>query len=111
MRISSLVRPSLKVHRLGRTDADQNSQDFHTRGSQRHRGIEAVATLFYCWKMEAGRIRNRLKEVGILCIVVRPGNCRVLSNRQGWNRLWESEIGVKIRVMRAAPVPSPPTCI
>src|SRR5207249_5841990 len=59
----------------------------------RHRRVEAVATLFDSRKMKSGGIRDRLKEVGIIQIIIGSGNCRMLPNRQSGNRLRE---GVKI---------------
>src|SRR5206468_11418546 len=70
---------------------------------------EAVATLFDSRKMKSGGIRDRLKEVGIIQIIIGSGNCRMLPNRQSGNRLREgvTEIGV----LGAAAVPSPPTSV
>ena len=73
----------------------------------RIRRVEAVATLFNGRKMKSGGIRDRLKEVGIVQIIIGSGNCRMLPNRQSGDRLREgvTEIGV----LGAAAVPSPPT--
>ena len=70
--------PSLKVHRLSRADADQDSQDFHTGGSLRHRGIKAVTTLFDGREMESRRVGDCLKELRMVHVIVRPGNGRML---------------------------------
>ena len=59
-RITRHVRPGLKVHGLGRTDADQDSQHFHIGGPLRQRWIKAVATLFNGWEVESRSIRDRL---------------------------------------------------
>src|ERR1019366_10198988 len=40
---------------------------------------------------------------------VGPGNCCMLPSRQSWDRLRELEIRIKVRVMGAAAVASPPT--
>src|SRR5207253_1883072 len=100
-------RPGLKVHCLRGADADQDSKDFHVSCPLRHRRVEAVATLFDSRKMKSGGIRDRLKEVGIIQIIIGSGNCRMLPNRQSGDRLREgvTEIGV----LGAAAVPSPPT--
>ena len=50
------------MHGLGRADADQNPQDFDTRGPLRHRRIEAVTTLFYGREMESRGVGYRLQE-------------------------------------------------
>jgi hypothetical protein len=59
-RITRYIRPGLEVHGLGRSDADQDAQDFRASRPQCQRGVEAVATLFNSWKMESRRIRDRL---------------------------------------------------
>src|SRR3979490_2877251 len=64
--IAGLVRPGLKVHRLGGPDADQNSQHLHTGRSLRHRGIKAAAALFDGWEVKGCSICNSLKEVRVL---------------------------------------------
>jgi hypothetical protein len=79
-RIARLVRPCLEVHCLSRADADQDSQDLHTAGPLRHRWIKAVTTLLDGGKMECCGVGNRLKELGMVYIVVSPGNGRVLSS-------------------------------
>ncbi len=106
-RITRLIRPGLKVHCLRGADADQDSQDLHVSGPLRHRGIEAVATLFDRWKMESRRVGNRLKEVRVLQVIIGSGNCRMLPNRQSGDRLREGV--TQIGVLGAAAVPSPPT--
>src|SRR5258708_20448094 len=79
--ITCLVRPRLKVHRLNGANADQDSQNFQMSGPQCHRGIEAVATLIDGRELENCGIRDRLKEFRILCVVISPGNRRILPNR------------------------------
>ena len=59
-RITRLVRPGLEMHGLGRAYADQDSHDFLMGRPLCQRGVQAVATLFNGWKVEARRIRDRL---------------------------------------------------
>src|SRR5437016_11406360 len=99
------------MHRLRRTDAYQDAQDFPTRCSLRHRRIKAVATLFDGGEMEGRRIRDRLQESGIGCVGIGSRNCRVLPNEQTWDYLREGVVWIKIRVMAVVAVASPPTGI
>src|SRR5439155_6296452 len=108
-RIAGFVRPGLKVHCLGRADADQDAQDFDAAGPLRHRWIETVPTLFDGRKVESRGVGHRLNEVRVAQISIGPGNCRMLSNRQSWDGLRKDEVWIKVRVMVAAAVPSPPT--
>src|SRR5207248_8817543 len=71
--------------------------------------IKAVATLFDGRKVEGRGVRHRLNEVRVAQISIGPGNCRMLSNRQSWDGLRKDEVWIKVRVMGAAAVPSPPT--
>ena len=59
-RVASLIRPSLKMHGLGGTDADQDAQDFRMCRPLRQRGIQAGPTLFNGRKVETCRVRDRL---------------------------------------------------
>src|SRR5713101_8354422 len=59
-RISCFVAPGLKVHCLGRANADQDSQHFDTGDPLRQRGIAAVATLFDSRHVESRRVGNCL---------------------------------------------------
>ena len=59
--------------------------------------------------MEPCRVRDHLKEIRVACVSIGPGNGRVLSVGQIWNRLWKDESGIKIRILRAAAVAGPPT--
>ena len=97
------------MHGFSGTNADQDSQHFHASGSLCHCGIEAVAALFDRRKMESGGIRDRLQEIGVCCVSVGPGNCRMLPRKQSWDGLRELEIGIEVRVVGAAAIPSPPT--
>src|SRR5437868_15297165 len=97
------------MHCLCWAYADQDSQHLHTGGPLRHGRVKAVASLFDRGKVESRSIRDRLKEIGILCIFIGSGNCRMLPVRQGWYGLRELEIGIQVRVMGAAAVASPPT--
>src|SRR5439155_4685143 len=108
-RIARLVRPRLKVHGLSGADADQDSQDFRMSGPLRHRGIEAVTTLFDRRKVKRRSIGDRLKEIRIRCVSIRPGNCRMLPNGQSRDRRWEGEVRIQVRIMVATSVASPPT--
>src|SRR5258708_22035580 len=73
-RVARFVRPGLKVHGLGGTNADQDSQDLMMCCALRHCGIEAGAALFAGREMEARGIRHDLQEVGIAGVSVGPGN-------------------------------------
>src|SRR5437879_13685915 len=107
--IPCVIGRGLKVQWVLGADADQDSQDLNVSGPLRHRGIDAVATLFDRWKMESRRVGNRLKEVRVLQVIIGSGNCRMLPNRQSGDRLREgvTEIGI----LGAAAVPSPPTSV
>ncbi len=99
------------MHGLGRANADQDSQHFHTGGPLRHRWIEAVTALLDSRKVERRRVGDRLKEVGVFGVLVIPWNGRVLPRVQARDCLRKHEIGIKVRIVRATAVPSPPTCI
>src|SRR2546428_7543716 len=61
--------------------------------------------------MKSRCVGDGLKEVGIASVSVGPWNCRVLSFIQIRDGLWEREIRIKVRVVRAAAIASPPTGI
>src|ERR1700719_3769472 len=89
IRIAGLVLPSLKVHRLGGTDAEDDAQNFWVLYPLSKRRVEAGATLLNKAKMEARREGNRVDQVSVACVSISSGNCRMLPNIQGRN--WLSE--------------------
>src|ERR1044071_1225809 len=113
--IACLILPGLKVHRLRRADAQQNSQHFLMRDALRQRGIKAGSPLFDHRKVKAGGIGDRLEmrrwlfgsRTGQITIV--SWNRRKLPLHQSRNSLRESI--PEIRVLRAASVARPPTGI
>ena len=71
-----LIGPGLKMHCFRRTDANQDTQHFHTGSSLCQRWVESDATLFDGGK--SGRVRDDLKKTWIFCVIVGPGDCCVL---------------------------------
>ena len=63
-RIARLVRPGLKVHGLGGTNADQDSQDFDMGCPLRHRGVKARPALFDGREMKSRRVGDCLDVPG-----------------------------------------------
>ena len=109
-RIACLVRPGLKVHGLSGTDADQDSQDFRLGCPLRHRGVKAVAPLFDRRKMESRRVGDRLEVVRGAKVGIASGDCRKTPRaKQIGDCLGKRERWIKIRIVGAAAVPSPPT--
>src|SRR5262249_23333045 len=109
--ITSLIRPSLKVHCFGRADADQDTQDLHVVGPLRQRGVEAVTTLFNGWKVEPCRIGHCLNEVFALQIGVCSRNCRMLPNEEAWDGLRKDEAWIQVRIVTVIAVARPPAGI
>ena len=109
--VARLVRPGLEVHGLGRSNADQNSQDLNAGSPLGHRRIETVASLLDCRKVKACRVCNRLQEVRVLGVVIGSRDRGMLPNCQAWDHLREGEGRIKIRIIGTAPVTSPPTRI
>ena len=110
-RITGLVRPGLKMHGLGGTDADQDSQHFDTAGPLRHRRVEAVATLLDGRKVESRRVGDCLDVVGRGQVGIGPGDCRELPAVQARDGLWKLKPWIKVGILGAAAVASPPTGI
>src|SRR5438105_9945052 len=108
-RIAGLIMPGLEMHCLSGTDADQNPQDLHTRCSLCHGGVKAISTLFDRRKVECRRVGNCLDVFRRVQIGIRSGDCRKLPIMQVRDCLGKHEIGIKIGVIGAAAVPSPPT--
>jgi hypothetical protein len=80
----------LKVHCLGRADADEDPQDLDACRSLRHSRLETVAALLDGGEVEACGVCDRLKKVWIGRIGVRAGNRGVLPvNRVGtaWGKV------------------------
>lgn len=99
------------MHRLRWTNADEYAQNFYTGGSLSHRWIEAISTLLDGGHVEAGSIGNGLYMLLRVQVSIGSGNCRKLSFTQVRYRLRKFEIRVEIRVVIAATLASPPTCI
>jgi len=55
------VLPRLKVHGLGRADAEHDPQNFHVGHPLSQRWIEASAALLDSSKVEASRVGDRLE--------------------------------------------------
>ncbi len=108
-RIARHVRPGLKVHGLGRADADQNSQYFYAGGPLRHRGVEAVAALFDGGHVEPCGVGNGLDVVVGSQVVISSGDRRKLPFSQVGDCLRKHKIGIKVRVVGAAAVAGLPT--
>ena len=85
IRIAGLVLPSLKVHCLGGTDAEQDAQNFRVFCPLSELRVEAGATLLDKAKVEARREGDRLDQISVVCVGIRSGNCRMLPNIQGRN--------------------------
>src|SRR5271166_6165998 len=89
-RIAGFVVPGLEVCDLGSANAEQDAQNFHAGYPLSELWVEAAAALLDGSEVKAGRVGDRLKEVGVQQVVVGSGNCRVLSHRQRRDRGRES---------------------
>src|SRR5512142_388422 len=97
------------MHRLGRADAEEDTQYLPTGHSLCQGGVEAGSPLLDHRKVKPRRVGNRLEVVFGFQVSIRPGDCRELALKQSWYRLWK---GVpKIRVLGATAVTCPPTRI
>src|SRR4030095_288752 len=63
------------------------------------------------WKVESGRIRDRLQEIRICCVRIGPGNRRMLVYAQRRDSLRKDVVWIKIRVVAVVAVARPPTGI
>src|SRR5579872_5070080 len=82
VRIASLVLPGLKVHCLGWTDTEDDSQNFWVGYSLSKCRVEAGATLLNKDKVEASREGDRFDEVSVVRVSISSGNCGMLPNIQ-----------------------------
>src|SRR5438477_5610639 len=99
------------MHRLGGTDADENSQHFHAGRPLRHRRIEAVSTLLDRGHVESRSVCDCLNMLVRMKIGISSGNCGKLAPMQIRNRLRELETRIKIRIVIPSAVASVPTGI
>src|ERR1700739_274636 len=98
--------PNLEVHDLRPTDADGDSQHFRTRRSLAESGVKAGAGLLDKAKVKSSSVRNCLDMVRGVQVVLRCGNCRMLSSSQTRDSLWKR--CTQIRVLLAS-ITSPPS--
>jgi len=80
IRVARLVLPGLKVHCLGWSDTEQDSQDFWISYPLSQRGVQAGGTLLNEGKVKARGEGDRADEVAALRgrISISSGNRRVL---------------------------------
>jgi hypothetical protein len=110
-RITCLVLPGLKVHCLGWADTEEDSQDFRTAYSLSKRWIQAGAALLDKPEVKSCRVSDRLKVVARGQVGIGSRNCRKLPAKQSWDRLGKREVGIQVRVIDRAAIPSPVTGI
>src|ERR1700736_4508051 len=89
VRIAGFVLPSLKVHCLGWTDAEDDPQNFRVGYSLSKSRVEAGATLLDKAKVEARREGDRLDQVRVVRVSISSGNRRMLPAIQARDRLSE----------------------
>src|SRR4029077_16166934 len=104
--VTGLVMPGLEVCDLDSTDAEQNAQNFHIADSLRQLRVEAAPALFDKSEVKTRCVDDRLKEVGIVGIIVSPWNCRMPPDGQRWDGL--TECVPEIGVLGAATITRPP---
>ena len=94
--VSRFILPGLEVADLGAADAQKNPEHFHIRRTLREHGVQAASTLLDPREVKAGRVADRLYEVGIAGIGVGPGNCGVFADGQRGDSVPEfvAEIGI-----------------
>jgi len=61
--------------------------------------------------MESCGVGYRLQKLGMVHIIVGPGDGGVFSSEQTWDRLRKREIWIEIRILVAAAVTRPPAGI
>src|SRR6185503_19094783 len=109
--VARLVVPGLKMSRLGRAGAKQDSQYFRMCHPLCQRWIETVAALFDRRHMESCRVGDRL-NVGVRSqISVRPRDCCKLPLIQAGDCLGERKSRIEVRVVSSAAISSPPARI
>ena len=99
------------MHGFGGTDAEQDAQCFRVMDTLRYARIQTVAALLDKRKMEARCEGNRLQEVRIVHVFIRPWNCGCLfTARLGTAGLRVVEIaeilGMNKRMVQVAIEPS-----
>src|SRR5215475_2025392 len=106
--VAGLVLPHLEVHRLGRSDADQDAKNLDTGDPLSEGWIQAGAALLDRREVESSGVGDEL-QVGCRCQVLVSSWYRgVLPGRDRWYRLREGVVERWIWVLGAAPVPGPP---
>src|ERR1700687_2537429 len=89
IRIARLVLPSLKVHCLGWTNTEEDSQNFWVAYPLSKPRVEACATLLNKAKVEARSESDRVDQVSVVCVSISSRNCRMLPDIQA--RDWLSK--------------------
>jgi hypothetical protein len=99
------------VHRLGRADADQDSEHLHNGSSLRHRGIKPIAAPVRLLGTGIQRCSQSPEENWDPWYRHRPWELLYAAPQLMWDCLRESAVRIEVRVMAAAAVASPPTGI
>src|SRR6266403_316955 len=119
-RIACLILPSLKMHRLGWTDTEDDAQNFWVAYPLSKLRVEASTALLNKGKVEPCREGNHL-EVGSDAVLRGGGNattryvgivfgdCAMLPNIQTGDCLLKREIGIEIGIVSVISVPTPKT--
>src|SRR5579864_1172451 len=102
--------PGLEVRDFGAADAEQDAQNFGAGDPLRKLWIQAAAALFDKGEVEAGRVRDRLREVRNIHrlgrigfhVIVGPWNGRMVADRERGNGVWE--FIAEVRVFGAAAI-------
>ena len=113
--VAGLVLPCLKMHGLGRANAEQNSQDFRVGYPLRKRWIKTGPALLDERKVKSRREGDRFEMIcGVEDILVVDeaaggvrivsGNCRPVLDVNG---LLKYEVGIEIGILVVDAVPSP----
>src|SRR5258707_8803691 len=117
-RIACLILPSLKMHRLGWTDTEDDAQDFWVAYPLSKLRVEAGTTLLNKGKMEPCRVSDHLEtrsdavlrgggDATTRCVGIVFGDCAMLPDIQTGDGLLKREIGVEIGIVSVVPVPTP----
>ena len=79
--IACLVGPGLEMHGFSRADANQDAQNFYAGRTLSHGRIEAIPTLFNRGHVEGCSVRDGLKKIGIVGVVIGSGNGGMLARK------------------------------